>query len=602
MPRKTSRAAPGPRQCLTGHLHFPMMKVPSTQIAAMNLPRVTQRITTSLTLAFWLAFASSIAFAQEVDQTTTPGEVPVNAEPVNAEPVNAEPVNAKPADGEIALDEAADPGKSDKSTDNEESRKNDDAAPARTTPVRAVIVEFHEPITPLSGALLQRRFKQAISDGAEVIVLDINSPGGYVSTTLELVDMLEATTEVETIVYIEREAISGAALLSLAADKIAIGPNALIGDAGMIMMGEDAAFRYVPEKERSYLAQRVRTIATKSGRPASLAEAMVDKDMVVFKAVHKKDGKVQYFSEREWKSMEDTDQWQKGKPIREAGGRTFFTATGARAVELGLADLTVDRRDDLAKAIGAVEPMPLIRGTWIDTLLLILNAPFVTGILLVIGLVALVIEFGSPGLGLGGLVSILCFGLFFWSRFLGGTSGWFEVILFLMGLTFVLIEIFVIPGIGIAGIGGGGMMILALVMASRRVLLPESAHDTQRLTIDVLTVLGSVVGFFVVTMFLASYLGELPFLSRLALAPPTDDDLPPVSSLASPTMAIFGADAVEVGQVGRAQGPLRPSGRARFGDDLIDVVTEGDFVDHGVDVKVVQKAGNRVVVRAVELT
>jgi membrane-bound serine protease (ClpP class) len=510
---------------------------------------------------------ANLTLAQEVEQQAVPIDAPLSEI--------------------IELDKTTEPAKD-----------VDDATGKR--PRRAVIVEFHEAITPLSGALLKRRFEHAIQDGAEVIVLDINSPGGYVSTTLELVDMLEAATEVETVVYIEREAISGAALLSLAADKIAIGPQAIIGDAGMIMMGEDAAFRYVPEKQRSYLAQRVRAIATKSGRPPSLAEAMVDKDMVVFKATHKKDGKVQYFSEREWTSMEDTDQWHKGKPVREAGGRTFFTASGERAVELGLADLTVANRDDLAKAIGAIEPMPLIQGTWVDTLLLILNSPFITWLLLVIGLVAVVIEFGSPGLGIGGLISILCFGLFFWSRFLGGTSGWFEVILFLIGLTFVLIEIFVIPGIGIAGIGGGGMMIFALIMASRRVLLPESAHDTQRLTIDVLTVLGSFVGFFVVLMFLANYLGELPFLSRLALAPPADDALPPVASLASPSLSVYAADAVDVGHVGRTQGPLRPSGRARFGENLVDVVTEGDFVDHDTEIKIVQKQGNRVVVRAVE--
>jgi membrane-bound serine protease (ClpP class) len=534
------------------------LTIPSTCIAVMNWSRVLPRFLALITVSAWLSVTATGAMSQQPDPIV--------------------PVANESTSDEIQLDFDA----------------------GAKTPVRAVIVEFHEPITPLSGALLKRRFEQAIEDGAEVIVLDIDSPGGYVSTTLELVDMLEAATEVETIVYIEREAISGAALLSLAADKIAIGPQALIGDAGMIMMGEDAAFRYVPEKERSYLAQRVRAIATKSGRPPSLAEAMVDKDLVVFKATHKEDGKVQYFSEREWKSMEDTDQWQKGKPVREAGGHTFLTASGERAVALGLADFTVAKRDDLAKAIGAIEPMPLIRGTWVDTLLLVLNSPFITGLLLVIGLVALVIEFGSPGLGLGGLISIFCFGLFFWSRFLGGTSGWFEVILFLMGLTFVLIEIFVIPGIGVAGISGGAMMIFALIMASRRVLLPESVHDTQRLTIDVLTVLGSFVGFFVVLLFLANYLGELPFLSRLALAPPADDALSPVPSLASPSLSVYGADAVEVGQVGRTQGPLRPSGRARFGDNLVDVVTEGDFVDHEVEVKVVQKFGNRVVVRAVE--
>jgi len=468
-------------------------------------------------------------------------------------------------------------------------------------PKSAVVIEFHEAITPLSGALLKRRFEQARKSGAKIIVLDIDSPGGYVSTTLELVDMLEAATDVTTVAYISKEAISGAALLSLAADKIAIGPRALIGDAGMIMLGEDATFRYVPEKERSYLAQRVRTIAEKSGRPPSLAEAMVDKDMVVYKATHKTDGRIVYFSDKEWKSLEDADEWEQGKPIREAGGHTFFTATGARAVELGLADVTVEQRDQLATAINAIEPMPIIRGTWVDTLILILNYPFVTGLILIIGLVALAIEFSMPGVGIGGMVSILCFGLFFWSRFLGGTSGWFEVILFLVGICFILLEVFVIPGVGVAGIGGVGLVIFSLVMASRRVVMPESMRDTQSLMVDVLTVLGALIGFMVAMAFVAKYLGELPILSRLALAPPQyDDEVSPIPSIAAPASPyLFDADSVSIGQEGRAVGPLRPSGRIRVGEILVDVVTEGDFVENDQLVRIVAKNGNRIVVRVV---
>jgi len=467
-------------------------------------------------------------------------------------------------------------------------------------PVKAVIIELHEAITPLSGALLTRRFKQAEASGAKIIVIDIDSPGGYVSTTLELVDLLEGATDITTVAYIKREAISGAALLALAADKIAIGPRALIGDAGMIMMGEDAAFRYVPEKERSYLAQRVRTIAEKSGRPASLAEAMVDKDLVVFKAVQKADGKVDYFSEREWQSMEDSDLWEKGKPVRESGERTFLTATGARAVELGLADYVVDDAQQLPELIGAITPIPVLQVSWIDTLVLILNSSFVTGLLLIIGLVALVIEFSAPGIGLGGLISILCFGLFFWSRFLGGTSDWFEVILFMIGLCFVLLEIFVIPGIGVAGIGGAALMIFTLVLASRRALMPESVEDTNNLLIDVLTVLGSIVGFVVVMGFAGKYLGELPLISRLALAPTIDDGSVPLRSLASPgTASSFAADSLEIGTEGRSVGPLRPSGRMRVGDEFVDVVTEGDYVDGDTLVKIVSKHGNRFVVRTV---
>ncbi|MGV3486649.1 MAG: NfeD family protein [Planctomycetaceae bacterium] len=467
-------------------------------------------------------------------------------------------------------------------------------------PLRAVMIELHEMITPLSGALLQRRFEKAVADGAQMIVLDINSPGGYVSTTLELVDMLESAGDVVTVAYIEREAISGAALLSLAADKIAIGPRALIGDAGMITMGKDAAFRYVPEKERSYLAQRVRTIAEKSGRPPSLAEAMVDKDMLVYKATHKVDGSVRYFNEREWKTREDADQWQRGKEVHEAGDRTFLTATGQRAVELGLADLTVDGRDQLAAAIGAVNPIPVVRGTWVDTLILLLNAPVVTALLLVIGLVALVIEFGMPGIGVGGLTSIFCFGLFFWSRFLGGTSGWFEVSLFVIGLCFLLLEVFVIPGFGVAGISGVSLMLFSLVIASQRMILPESVRDTESLMVDVLTVLGALVGFLVAMIFVSRFLGELPIISRLALAPPAEDALPPVASLAAPANAgMIGGDEIEIGQIGRTSGPLRPTGRIRIGEHLVDVTTEGDFVDNDVAVKVISRQGYRIVVRPV---
>ena len=86
------------------------------------------------------------------------------------------------------------------------------------------------------------------------------------------------------------------------------------------------------------------------------------------------------------------------------------------------------------------------RHTTTDTIVYVLNNPFVTGLLVIIGLIALYIEFSAPGLGAGGLVAGLCAVLFFWSRFFSGTSGWLEVILFVAGLVFIAMEIFVIPG------------------------------------------------------------------------------------------------------------------------------------------------------------
>src|SRR5690606_33937135 len=185
-------------------------------------------------------------------------------------------------------------------------------------------------------------------------------PGGYLSTTLELVRMIEDADQVETVAYIEREAISGAAILALATGRIVMLPRARIGDAGMIVMGEDSAFRYAPEKARSLLAQQLRDLADKHGRPAALVEAMVDKDLVITRATRTEDGEVRYLSNRDWDSLEEADQWDKGPIVREAPGNTFFTANGARAVELGVAELTIDDRQQLAAAIGAIAPIPVI--------------------------------------------------------------------------------------------------------------------------------------------------------------------------------------------------------------------------------------------------
>ncbi len=461
----------------------------------------------------------------------------------------------------------------------------------------AVIIEFNEDINPLSGALLERKFKEAQSAGYDVIILHIHSPGGFTAVTFELMDLLLDATDVQTVAWIEKDAISGAALLSLAADTIVMRPDARIGDAGEIVLGEDGAFRYTEAKSRSVLAQKARDTARATGRPEVLAEKMVDKDMVVFSATRTSDGETRLFSDKEWETLADSEEWERGKPIREGGKEMFFIANGQRAVELGLADHTAANRAELAKILGVAEPIPVVHRTWVDTLVLVLNSGFVTFLLLVIGMIALVIELSAAGFGIGGLVSVLCFGLFFWSRFLGGTSGWLEVTLFIIGLLFVAAEMFVIPGFGVAGVVGITLTLGSLVMASRRVFLPGSSEDLMSLSTDVLTVLGAFAGLLVALLFMSNYIGELPGLSRLTLRPQlagdsaTGDELPPVPQA--------GWQAVDIGDEGNAISSLRPSGKAQIGDAVVDVVTEGDFVDAGSRVRIIAKQGSRIVVRCV---
>ena len=466
---------------------------------------------------------------------------------------------------------------------------------------RAVIIALHEDINPLSGSILQRKFQQAVDSGAKVIIFDINSPGGRVDVTFELMDMVLEANDVETVAMISRDAISGAALFSLACDKILIKPGARLGDAGVIVMGLNGEFQYAEAKSRSLVAQKARDTARATGRPLVLAEKMTDKDMVVFKATHQESGDVQYFSDKEWKTLDDADQWVKGKPIREAGKEMFFIANGNRLVELGMADETFDDIDQVADLLGVTTPIEVMGPTWAETIARFLNTGWMTFLLITIGLIAIAVEISAPGISIGGLIAMLCFSLFFWSRFAAGTSGWLEVLLFALGLVFIACEIFVIPGFGIAGLGGIGLVLGSLVMASRRVLIPENTEQLNSLGFDVLTVMGAFVGFLIAIVALSSYIGQVPGLSRLTLQPPIAMEGTGESLTANAIGAAMtpGWQRVSIGDVGQAAGALRPSGRIKIGDYMVDVVTEGDFIDDGSSVKVIAKQGAKVTVRQI---
>jgi membrane-bound serine protease (ClpP class) len=466
---------------------------------------------------------------------------------------------------------------------------------------RAVIIPLHEDINPLSGSILKRKFQDAVNSGVDVVIFDINSPGGRVDVTFELMDMALEARETETVAMIQRDAISGAALFALACDKILIKPGARLGDAGVIVMGLNGEFQYAEAKSRSMVAQKARDTARATGRPVVLAEKMTDKDMVVFKATHQDDGTVKYFSDKEWDTLEDADQWQRGKPVREAGKEMFFIANGDRLVELGMADQTFNDLSEVAEILGVATPIEEIGPTWAESIARFLNTGWMTFLLITIGLIAIAVEISAPGISVGGLTAMLCFSLFFWSRFAAGTSGWLEVLLFGLGLIFIACEIFVIPGFGIAGLGGIGLVLGSLVMASRRVFIPQSAEQLNSLGYDVLTVMGAFVGFLIAIMVLSNYIGQIPGLSRLTLQPPVafEGSGESLTAATDNSAMLPGWQRVNVGDVGNAAGPLRPSGRIKVDDYVVDVITEGEFIDDGSEVKVVAKQGAKVVVRLI---
>jgi membrane-bound serine protease (ClpP class) len=196
------------------------------------------------------------------------------------------------------------------------------------------------------------------------------------------------------------------------------------------------------------------------------------------------------------------------------------------------------------------------------------------------------------------LLATLCFSLFFWGRFLGGTAGWLEVVLFLLGIFFVVVEVLLIPGFGVPGISGVLLIICSLVMASQNYFMPTTASEWRNTGSSLMVVMGSGIGFVCLSAFLTRYLGEVPLLSRLVLSPPEREGGPlEAARLTSTTGQGVNVELLEVGQVGTVQTSLRPAGKVEFAEEFYDVVSEGDFVATGGQVRIMEIQGNRVVVR-----
>ena len=460
---------------------------------------------------------------------------------------------------------------------------------------RGVIIRFEGEIGPGLERYLYRKLDAAKEQGADLVILEIESPGGRVKETLEIAEHLQGLNWAHTVAYIPHRAISGAAIVSLGCDEILMAPQAMIGDAGAIFMNERSVFRFVPQKAISFLAPTVRSLAEAKGRPAALAEAMVDKDLEVYHVRNLKTGEKTYISSRELK--EKPDQWERLEPgaVAESGKDRFLALPGQRATEVGLADALISNRDQLARRYGLNEnELQVLEPTGVDIAVEWLNWWLITGLLLVVGLTGLYMEAMAPGHAVGGLIGVACFLLLFWSHFLGGTAGWLAILLFLLGLACIAVEILLLPGTIVPGLTGAVLILVSLVMSIQGFLIPETTPELYTLagTMTMIVVSGSV--FIAAAVVLTRRMDSLPLLNRLMLVPP---DAESATEKASVTSADRGP---ALGDVGVAHTPLRPGGKGRFGERVMDVLACGDFLDRGTPIRVVRVTGNQVLVEMVE--
>lgn len=451
---------------------------------------------------------------------------------------------------------------------------------------RPVRVDLKGPLKADVIDRAERMIRQAVErEEANFVCLWIDSAGGSPADSQRLAGYLAEldSSRVRTVAYIPREARADAALVALACDQIVMHPGAVLGGEGDVGFSADAvteAVRFIRK-----------VVAPNKARAWSLPAAMFDPELKVRR--YRRGAEVAFFCDEELKEQRNPEGWTPGEEVTRPGRP--FSVKGNDAVTLQLAHYVVNDLAGLRERFELEADPTLLEPRWADTLIEALASPKLAVLLLIIGAVALYAELHTPGVGVPGFIATVCFVLFFWSRFLGGTAGWLEVLLFLLGVACLMLEVFVIPGFGIFGLGGGALILVSLVLASQTFVLPRNEYQATEFRNSLLMLAGATIGTIVLIVLINRWLPRAPIVSQMILQPPTQEEAEAISI--SESLAHFER---LVGMHGVAITPLVPGGKARFGRSTVDVLTDGDFVPRGAEVEVVEVQGTRVLVRAVQ--
>jgi membrane-bound serine protease (ClpP class) len=414
-------------------------------------------------------------------------------------------------------------------------------------------------VVPIAGMIdlglapfVQRVLDEAVGAEASAVILEINTFGGRVDAAVLIRDAL-LQARVRTIAFVNKWAISAGALISLAAETIAMADGGTIGAATPVTMGQPGApAQPVEEKTVSYMRKEFRATAEARKRPPLLAEAMVDADVEIPGVI------------------------DKGK---------LLTLTTDEALQHQVADVRAESIDAVLKFLElAGADVRLASQTWAETLVRFPTHPVVSSLLLSLGMLGLIVELRTPGVGLPGVLGVTSLALFFWGHWLVQLVGWEELLLVGAGCVLLGLEVFITPGFGLIGalglmalLGGLGLSLVG-VGATWEVILRAAG----RVVLSLLVAIAAALA-------LLRVLPRLPFGRRLVL----ETEMAADAGYASAPEG----DRRWLGQRGTAASPLRPVGLADLAGERVDVVSDGEFIDAGAPLEVIRVDGNRIVVR-----
>ena len=458
-------------------------------------------------------------------------------------------------------------------------------------PKRIVVIPVEEQVDFGLHAFLKRAVAEALAQKPDAIVFKVNTYGGELQSAFDIVDLLAGITQCSTYVFVEQKAISAGALISLAANRIAMGKGTTLGDCAPITQGKDGIVM-LGEKIQSPLRAKFRTLAEKNGYPSLLSQAMVTADIGVVGATRpaKPGGAkpaTEYFTAKQWELLSEKEKagFASHKLLVPEG--QLLTMTDREAQEYGFSQGSYTSLDAFLADKGW-EKAAEVNTTWSENLVRTIGK--LAPILMMLGFGALYLEFKTPGLSIFGMIGIVCLGIVFGSKYAVGLANYTELLLLLAGFALFLMEIYLFPGTFIAGTLGLFLMIAALTLSLQTFTLPdpEMPWELKSLIDNLSLTLGMAVLAVIVPLLAIRYLlPRLPAGARVVSAATLQD----ARSVAPETRK------VRVGLSGRTKTPLRPAGKAVFGEETLEVYSRGEFIGAGVPVEVCGIEGNKIVVR-----
>ncbi len=519
------------------------------------------------------------------------------------------------------------------------------AVPASRQANTVAVLTIHGAINQVTLRSLERRVREAVRDGAGAVVFDIDTPGGELEATRDITHLIRTECPGNTVAWVNPDAYSAGTIIALACREIVVAPDAAMGDSAPIdpFMPLPQAER--AKMEAPLLAEVVDS-ARRNHYDENLVKAFVSVGVELWLIENAQSGERIFVDREEYcvafgeeppreltplappphlQSTRQVVPWfEKLVPVDSGGpppdpeavkrqveeeqdlppSRARLTRADRgkwrlvkqvnssdqllvvktnQAVEYGLAVRVVADDEQLRGYFGA-QAVRRYDQSWSEGLVRGLTNPWVRGVLLVIFIVCLLVELASPGLGVFGATAAVSLLVVVGAPWLAGMAQWWEILLIALGLCLVAVELFVLPGFGVAGIAGVACLLVGIVGTFVSGDL-RSVEGRNELAAGLAATIAAVAAGGVAAWLLFRNLENMPLVGRFILRAEITDARPSGSGL----LEAIGAapQPLAPGDLGIAETDLRPAGRAGFAGRLVDVRSIGAYIERGTPVRVV---------------